>query len=126
MERLAMKMLILILIVLASSKVGWQEYLAYSAKSEIIVAAYRDRAATACDRDSRGRLASSGALWDEPRSTKLVIGKPALDVQLWQLNHPSWQARFKNPYLVLSAGDGLGRVFCEFDIVHGTTTIGRL
>ena len=121
-----MKILILMLVVLASSKVGWQEYLAYTAKSEIIVAAYRDRAATACDRDSRGRHGVAGHYWEEPRSTKLVIGKSSLDVQIWQLNHPSWQARFKNPYLVLSAGDGLGRVFCEFDIVHGTTIIGRL
>ena len=120
-----MKMLIALLMSLAAAKVGWQEYLAHSAKSEIIIAAYRDRAISACDRDSRGRI-GAGGIWEEPRTAKLLIGKPSLEVQLWQLNHPAWQARFKNPYLVLSAGDGLGRLSCEFDIVHGTTVIGRL
>lgn len=121
-----MKFGIVVLAFLAALKVGYQDYLARSATSEIIVAAYLDRAISACQRDSRLQKLATATVWTNPRSVKLIIGKSTLDVQLWQVDHSLWNARFKNPYLFITARDNAGRFGCEFDIVHGETSIVSL
>jgi len=120
-----MKTLVLALALLAIAKVGYQEYMVRSATNEVIVAAYRDRAISACQRDAGGQTLAAASAWAHPRSIKVLIGKNNLDVHIWQVDHALWNARYRNPYLFLAAGDD-ARTFCEFDIVHGTASVFRM
>jgi hypothetical protein len=121
-----MKAIVFFLTLLASVKIGYQEYLVRSATQEVIVAAYRDRAIAACQRDAKGVQLVAAQSWAKPSSIKVVIGKSNLDVYFWQTDHALWNARFKNPYLFLSASDRPGRIYCEYDIVHGLAKVHRL
>lgn len=121
-----MKAVVFFLVLLASVKIGYHEFMFRTATNEVIVAAYRDRAITACQRDAKGQSLVPAAAWAKPKSVKLVIGKQNLDVYLWQFDHTMWSARFKNPYLFLSASDKPAKVFCEFDIVHGAASVYRM
>jgi hypothetical protein len=121
-----MKAVVLLLALLAALKIGYQEYMVRTATTEIIVAAYRERAVSACQRDNRNPQIAPGVAWARPSSVKLVIGKGNLDVYFWQVDHALWNARFKNPYLFLSAGDESSQVYCEFDIVNGAATVFRM
>ena len=122
-----MKFLVVCLMLLAAAKLGTQEYMYREATSDVIVSAYRQRAIEACRIDSRGQgLAIQESVWAQPSSLRLAIGKPAVDVQLWQVDNPFWNARWRNPYLFLSpAGNRIGLV-CEYDIVNATAQIQKL
>lgn len=121
-----MRGLVVVLALFACLKVGGQYYLASTAKTEIIVAAYRDRAANACARASTLQQFDVTDAWSRPSEIKLVVGKPGLDVALWQVNHALWRARFKNPYLFLTIAGNPDRILCEFDVVQGAAAISRL
>ncbi len=121
-----MKALVFFLALLATAKVGYQEYLVRSATNEVIVAAYRDRAITACQRDAKGSTLATAGAWSKPDSVRLVIGKSNLAVYFWQVDHALWQARFKNPYLHVAATDKRSSIYCEFDIVHGSASVYRM
>ena len=121
-----MRALVLLLMLLAAAKVGYSEYLFRSATNDIIISAYRDRAIAACQRDARGQNDLTAASWVRPHDIRLVIGKSNLDVHFWQVDHALWSARFRNPYLFVTASQSPNRVFCEFDIVHGAATVFRM
>ncbi|MEZ5855623.1 MAG: hypothetical protein R3D67_13100 [Hyphomicrobiaceae bacterium] len=121
-----MKGLVALLVLLAGSKVLAQHYLTSTAKSEIIVQAYRQRAADACQRAARLQHIGQSNSWAKASDIRLVIGKRTIDVQLWQVDNALWQARFKNPYLILSTGEKPQAVFCEFDVVQGAASVYRL
>ena len=121
-----MRAVVLLLATLAAIKVGYHEYMFRAATNEVIVAAYRERAIAACLRDTKGQSAAAVGVWSKPSNVKLVIGKSNLDVYFWQVDHALWNARFKNPYLFLTAGDRPGRIYCEFDIVHGAASVFRM
>lgn len=121
-----MKAMVVFLAFLAALKVGYQEYLYRAASSEIIVSAYRERAIAACQREPRGLQIAEPRVWSRPGQIRLVIGKSNLDVHFWQVDHALWNARFRNPYLFLAAGDRPNRVFCEFDIVNGAASVFRM
>lgn len=121
-----MKILVVILAFLAAAKVGYQEYLVRSATHEVIVLAYRDRAISACQRDAVGLSLVSAGVWSQPQRIRLVIGKSNMDVFFWQTDHVLWNARYRNPYLVLSAVDKPGNFSCEYDVVHGATSVVKL
>ena len=122
-----MKAVVFILLVLASLKLGHQEYLYRSATREAIVTAYKEQAAEACRRDPRSTLFGlSERAWANPPSVQLVIGKSGLDVQFWQVDNKHWNARYRNPLLVLSTGSRSGEVYCEYDIVNAAATVTRM
>ena len=121
-----MRGLVALLALLAALKVGGQQYLVSTTKSEIIVSTYRQRAAGACERASKLQQIGNAQDWAKTEDVRLVIGKGALDVQIWQLDHALWRARFKNPYLILSAPEKTKSVFCEFDIVQDVASVFRL
>jgi hypothetical protein len=121
-----MKAVVVLLAFLAALKVGYQEYVYRMASSEIIVAAYRERAITACQREPRGQQIVQASVWAKPSHIRLLIGKSNLDVHFWQVDHALWNARYRNPYLFLSSGDRPNRVFCEFDIVNGSAQVFRM
>jgi hypothetical protein len=122
-----MKTVVFILALLASLKLGHQEYLYRSATREAIVAAYKERAAAACQKD--GRTAGFGLTpqaWANAASVQLAIGKTNLDVQFWQVDNALWNARYRNPFLILSAGARTGQVYCEYDIVNAAASVHRM
>jgi hypothetical protein len=122
-----MKAVVFILVLLASVKLGHQEYLYRSATREAIVAAYRESAAEACQKDARNIiLGVTAQAWINSPSIQLMIGKSGLDVQFWQVDNKLWNARYRNPLLVLSTGSRKGEVYCEYDIVNAAASVYRM
>ena len=121
-----MRAIVVLLLLFAAAKVGYGEYMFRAATNDIIIAAYRDRAISACQRDAKGQFAMAPTAWVKPQSIKLVIGKSNLDVYFWQIDHALWNARFKNPYLFVTATEEPSRIYCEFDIVHGAAAVYRM
>jgi hypothetical protein len=102
------------------------EVLYRQATNEVIVSAYRDRAIAACAREPQAQVLAGASAWEQPLSLRLMIGKPGVDVYLWQVESQLWNARFANPYLLVEAS-GLGtRVLCEYDIVHASASVQSL
>jgi hypothetical protein len=118
-----MRVLVLVLTLLAAAKIGTQQYLIASAKTDIIVSAYRDRAVGACREAARSRQLAVPASWSTQGPVRLVIGKSNLDVALWQVDHNLWQKRYKNPYLIFTISEAPLRIYCEFDIAHGAASL---
>ena len=90
----------------------------------MIVAAYRERAIQACQRDAKPPQGANPATasWSRPLDARLVIGKSDLDVYLWQVEHHLWRARYRNPYLVLTpAHDRSAGLVCEYDVMQGAS-----
>lgn len=122
-----MKAVVYFLAFLALAKVGYHEYLFRIAAQDAMITAYRERAAQACQKDVRGlQLGISPLSWTNPSSIRLVIGKSAVDVHLWQVDNDRWAARYRNPYLFLSAGQRTGTVHCEYDIVNASASVFRM
>lgn len=120
-----MKPIVFILVLLACAKIGYHEVMFRSSTNEVIVTAYRERAVSACQRDPKGLALVQPTAWANSDNVRLRIGKGGLGVYIWQVDHALWNARFKNPYLFLSAGDKPG-IYCEFDIVHGQASVFRM
>jgi hypothetical protein len=122
-----MKTVVFILALLATLKLGHHEDLYRAATHEAIGAAYKERAAEACRKDARSAfLGVSSQAWNVPTSVQLMIGKSSLDVQFWQVDNKLWNARYRNPLLVLSTGSPRGSVYCEYDIVNAAATVIRM
>jgi hypothetical protein len=122
-----MKPVVFLLVLLAGLKLGHQEYLYRIATRDVIVAAYKERAAQACQKDGRSaNLGLAPQAWANAGTVKLVIGKGGLDVYLWQVDNELWNARYRHPFLVLSAGSRTGQVYCEYDIVNAAASVHRM
>lgn len=122
-----MKFIVMVLAALAVAKVGMHEYFVRSATSEVIVLAYKDRAIAACQREASSGTPGTADVWSSPDKITLAIGKSSLPVYFWQVDHALWNARYKNPYLYLSAGGAPSSdTQCEFDVVAGRASITRL
>jgi hypothetical protein len=122
----AMKAIVLLLALLVAAKLGYQEYLFRAGTRDAIIGAYKEHAVHACQKDARS--ASFGVAshaWANPTSIKVVIGKSALDVYPWQTDHALWNARYRHPYLFLTAGTR-SPVYCEYDIVNAAASVGRM
>jgi len=122
-----MRPFILVLALLAGLKVWIQDSLYRTGAEEAIVLAYRTRAADACAGMSRAMVpepaVKSTADWTSEAEPRVTVGNPALPVHIWELDHQLWNARFRQPYLVLSApGSALS---CTYDILAGTAAIAR-
>ncbi|HEU4380678.1 MAG TPA: hypothetical protein VFR73_19070 [Hyphomicrobiaceae bacterium] len=121
-----MKPMLIVLAVLATAKVLHHEYLFRTSTRDVIIQAYRERAVLACQRDALGTmLGVSPQAWSTPNSITLAIGKRNLDVHLWQVDHKNWSARYRNPYLFISAGQRSTAVTCEYDIVNASAFVYR-
>ena len=118
-----MRVLVLVLTLLAAAKIGTQQYLIASAKTDIIVSTYRDRAVGACREAARSKRIEVPASWSSSGAVRLVIGKSNLDVSLWQIDHSLWQTRYKSPYLIFTISEFPRRIYCEFDIAQGAASL---
>lgn len=124
-----MRAIVVILALLAAAKVGYHEYLYRSASSDIIIAAYRERAMAACRAQPTGAASATtdgSVRWNDVADIRLAIGNSAVDVALWDTGSPLWSARYKNPYLLLASRAGTGDVVCEYDVVHDLASIRGL
>lgn len=119
-----MRLLVLALAILAGLKLWAQDTVYRSAAEDAIVTAYRDRAVAACQKVPRNTAGSAAVNWSAVPEIKLVIGDSDLSVQVWEVDHELWNARYRNPYLVLSTGAG-AHYICTYDIGHGTAHVTR-
>ena len=117
-----MRLLVLVLLLFAVGKFGVHDYLYRSATEEALVAAYGQRAIDACRGEATLRGLSAAA--QAPAATgdlRLLIGKPDMDVALWDFGNRNWNKRYRTPYLQITLGSGLGRVTCAYDVMQNTT-----
>jgi len=122
-----MRGFVIFLVLLAAAKLAFQECLFRAATRDAVLEAYRQHAVEACQRDARSlSLGVSAQAWANPRDIQLVIGRRALDVYPWQVDHANWNARYRNPYLLLTAGPRGGGVLCEYDIVNAAASVSRM
>jgi hypothetical protein len=122
-----MRAFVILLLLLAAAKLGFQEYLFRTATRDALLEAYRQHAVEACQRDARSQsLGVAPQAWANPRDVQLVIGRHALDVYPWQVDHPNWNARYRNPYLLLMVGPRTGTALCEYDILNAAASVSRM
>ena len=116
-----MRALVLVLAILAGLKVWYQDNVYRDAAEAAVASAYRAPATAACQ-----RLRAPGAVdWTALESLHLVAGNRDIEVRFWQVDHALWNARFKNPYLILKAGEAGGRATCTYDIASGLASLSR-
>src|SRR4029453_12782769 len=97
------------------------------ATRDAFVGAFKGHAAEACPTDARSQRFSLGPQpWANPKSIARVIGKCSLDVYPWQVDNPMWNARYRHPYLFLTASQRSGTVSCEYDIINAAASVSRL
>ncbi|MGE0768787.1 MAG: hypothetical protein AB7L90_20285 [Hyphomicrobiaceae bacterium] len=121
-----MRIFVFVLLLLVAAKVGTQQYLVSTAKDEIIVAAYRERAVSACRDAARSTRLELSSTWSPPREMRVVVGKGTLDIALWQVDNVLWETRYKTPYLLFPMQDAPKPVYCQFNIAHGAASLIRL
>jgi hypothetical protein len=122
-----MRAFVILLLVLAAGKLGFQEYLFRVATRDAVLEAYKQHAVAACQRDAHSQSLGVGAqAWANPRAVQLVIGRRAVDVYPWQVDHANWNARYRNPYLRLTAGARSATVSCEYDILNASASVSRM
>ena len=110
-----MKLVVLILAVVASLKLGYQEYLYRASTGAAIVAAYQGAAIKACRQAARSQgLASAMA---KPKSVAFRVGNRNLDVFIWQIDDANWRAKYTTPYVLVTPHDK-ANLHCAYD-VHG-------
>ena len=118
---------ILGLALLAAAKLGYQEYLFRGATRDALIGAYKEHAVQACQKDARTQTLGLGQQgWSIPKTIRLVIGKGSIDVYPWQVDDPMWNARYRNPYLLLTANQRTATVSCEYDITNAAASISRM
>lgn len=117
-----MKLVLFILVALALGKVGTQVYVRQKSIEDTVVAAYRQHAIAACGlhgaqlAQARGGPFLERALAPPEPSVELAIGRPDLDVRIWQTSHEAWSARFRDPFLIVTSELGETATACEYDI----------
>jgi hypothetical protein len=126
-----MRAIVIFLLLLAAGKLGYQEYLFRTATRDAIIGAYREHAVQACQNDTKGHaFGLAQQAWANPKTLRLVIGKSTLDVYPWQIDNALWNARYRNPYLLLTASQAASQrsvtVRCEYDIVNAAASISRM
>ena len=122
-----MRAVVFLLTLLAAAKLAHQEYLFRSATREAILGAYRGHAAEACQREARSQAPGLTAqAWASPAAIELLIGKAGVDVNLWQVDNALWNVRYRNPYLVLTAHQNAGAIYCEYDILNAAARVHRM
>lgn len=116
-----MRKLVLVLAILAAMKVWYQDSVYRDAAEAAVSSAYRVSATAACQRLRQ----AANIDWTALDSLHLVAGNHDIPVQFWQIDHALWNARFKNPYLILKAGDASGQATCTYDIASGQAALSR-
>ena len=108
----------------------YDEYLFRAATHDVIVETFRATAAEACHSNAMTqKIEASESSWrhrSNPASLKLVIGKSNLDVYFWQIDSAMWNAKYKNPYMLIVADKDPSYILCEYDILHRRASVHRM
>ena len=121
------RVIVIGLALMAAGKLASHAYLYRAATHDIIVSTYRDQAIRACARNGlQGPMRVPPQTWSASSQVSLAIGKRDIDVYLWQINHRLWEARFKNPYLVVTADLETAHIYCEYDVRRGFALVQQL
>ena len=124
-----LRLAVLALAFLAGAKVWTQDTLFRSGAEEALVAAYRDRAIQACQKRQQNPAAEATAAspinWARSASIHMSTGSRNAAVHFWQVDHALRNARFRNPFLVLTAGDHAPGFTCEYDVLFGLAAVIR-
>jgi hypothetical protein len=118
-----MRALVLVLAGMAGLKIWAHDHVYRSAAEDALVAAYRDRAIEACQKDRSRAAKSTAGQWSQPAAVRLVMGKRDVEVAFWDVDNPLWAVRYKYPVLVLTTGATEVAQTCEFDVTLGTAAI---
>jgi hypothetical protein len=126
-----MRKLVILVLILAAAKVGYQEYLFRAATREVIVSTFQERALQVCQRHTKASVVTAAgtapvSAWNRPSSVSLMIGKTGPSVYLWQVNSTQWNARYRNPYLLIVAENSASGLACEYDILNGSAQVFKL
>lgn len=111
-----MRFIAVILLLLASGKIGYQEYLYRTATAEVMVATFRDQAVAACQRDATAAGLADRTAWASPAQVWFGVGNPRADVSVWQVDHARWGERFRTPFLFVAPGSARDSAVCAYDI----------
>jgi len=122
-----LRVIVAVLAVMACAKLFSHAYFYREATRQIIISTFRDAALDACAANGAvGPLRIPRQAWRDPADIALLIGNRDIDVYLWQINHRLWEARYKHPYLVVTAQANTAHIFCEYDVVRGFASVQRL
>lgn len=123
-----MRAILIVLALLVAAKIWTQDRMYREATGEALLAAYKLHAVSACaarpQTDARGMPIAVGSVdWKSAETAEVLMGNPNLTVPLWQVDHPSWNARYKNPIVRLTVGDRFSRLACDYDVMAGSAQL---
>ena len=126
-----MRKLVILVLALIAAKLGYQDYLFRASTREVIVNTFQERALQQCQRHAKASVVTPNGVapanaWTRPASVSLMIGKAGVDVHPWQINSTQWNARYRNPYLLIIAERSAASLACEYDILNGSAQVYRL
>lgn len=123
-----MRLVVIILALLVAAKVWAQDRMYREAAGEALLAAYKLHAEAACvgrpQTDARGMPVAVGSVdWKAAETAEIILGNSRLSVPIWQVDHPQWNARYKNPIVRLTVGDRYSRLACDYDVLAGSAEL---
>lgn len=123
-----MRLVVIILALLVAAKIWAQDRMYREAAGEALLAAYKLHAEAACvgrpQTDARGMPVAVGSVnWKAAETAEILLGNPRLSVPIWQVDHPLWNARYKNPIVRLTVGDRYSRLACDYDVLAGSAEL---
>lgn len=119
-----MKIIVLVLTLMAAGKVYMHYNFYRVAADAAIISAYKGKAIAACQKGHQGvTKATARFLWKTPGHVAVEVGNAALDISVWQIEHPNWEQRYRQASLVLTPADKLTKTRCRFDLKTGKTKI---
>jgi hypothetical protein len=123
----AMRIVVIILVALASLKVWTQDRTYRTVMGDALVEAYRARAIEVCRKQTAKKAPVASAaeiagLWSANSGAEITIGDPDVSVAIWDTQNPLWPQRFRNPHLILT-GAGESAAHCAYDLHAGMATL---
>jgi len=115
---------LLFVVLLASAKFGYQEYVYRSALVDTLINTYRQDAVERCQKESKSRnLAVGYSAWSDPESFQLIVGHGTHEVSAELSGETAPSA---GPILVIVARKDPAKIQCEFDIVRMSAAVYQL
>ncbi|MBL8565074.1 MAG: hypothetical protein JNM89_05095 [Hyphomicrobiaceae bacterium] len=130
-----LRSVVVVLVILAATKVWTQDRIYRSATEEALIHAYRVKAVEGCQRATRAETplapteqarATLVHAWTRPERLTLVIGNPEVKVSIWEVDHAAWGMRYRYPYLVLDAGSPAPFARCSYDVILDRASVTSL
>ncbi|MEZ5773197.1 MAG: hypothetical protein R3D33_00355 [Hyphomicrobiaceae bacterium] len=120
-----MRSLVLLVMLLAAGKVGYQDWVYRRALSETLVMTYRSDAVRACQREAtRVQLTVSYVSWTEPAAIEVSVGRLADRAGL--IGRDLFDENARRPYVVITAREKPFRIVCEYDVSTQVASVFRM